>query len=123
MKKHINLMMSYKSEHTALMESRKHTAWYIKGIRGASKIRINPGNIGGDENVKRVVEACRLHKLPIRKNKIRQNAYFLLDQSNLILYRPLHLYHLLNAPNPDSLFESIIEKTGLGDVALYFSIS
>ena len=25
--------------------------------RGADKIRINPGNIGGDENVKKVVEA------------------------------------------------------------------
>ncbi|MBQ9116196.1 MAG: flavodoxin-dependent (E)-4-hydroxy-3-methylbut-2-enyl-diphosphate synthase [Clostridia bacterium] len=34
--------------------------------RGADKIRINPGNIGGDENVKRVVEACRAHGLPIR---------------------------------------------------------
>ena len=34
--------------------------------RGADKIRINPGNIGGDENVKRVVDACRTHGLPIR---------------------------------------------------------
>ncbi len=34
--------------------------------RGADKIRINPGNIGGDENVKRVVDACRAKGLPIR---------------------------------------------------------
>ncbi len=34
--------------------------------RGADKIRINPGNIGGAENVRRVVEACRAHHVPIR---------------------------------------------------------
>ena len=30
------------------------------------KIRINPGNIGGDENVKAVAEACRKRNIPIR---------------------------------------------------------
>ena len=34
--------------------------------RGADKIRINPGNIGGDDRVKAVVDACREHKVPIR---------------------------------------------------------
>lgn len=33
---------------------------------GASKIRINPGNIGGQENVKKVVEVCRERNIPIR---------------------------------------------------------
>ncbi len=33
---------------------------------GADKIRINPGNIGGAENVKAVAEACRKHGVPIR---------------------------------------------------------
>lgn len=33
---------------------------------GADKIRINPGNIGGDDRVKAVVDACREHKVPIR---------------------------------------------------------
>ena len=33
---------------------------------GIDKIRINPGNIGGDENVKAVAEACRLGNIPIR---------------------------------------------------------
>ena len=31
--------------------------------RGADKIRINPGNIGGDDRVKAVVDACREHKV------------------------------------------------------------
>ena len=33
---------------------------------GAAKIRINPGNIGGEDRVKAVVDACRKHKVPIR---------------------------------------------------------
>lgn len=33
---------------------------------GADKIRINPGNIGGDDRVEAVVDACREHKVPIR---------------------------------------------------------
>ena len=34
--------------------------------RGADKIRINPGNIGGEERVRAVVDACRAHHVPIR---------------------------------------------------------
>ena len=34
--------------------------------RGIDKIRINPGNIGGAENVKAVAEACRSRGIPIR---------------------------------------------------------
>ena len=33
---------------------------------GASKIRINPGNIGGQENVQAVVAACKEKNIPIR---------------------------------------------------------
>ena len=33
---------------------------------GAAKIRINPGNIGGEDRVKAVVEVCRERKIPIR---------------------------------------------------------
>ena len=32
---------------------------------GASKIRINPGNIGGEDRVKAVVDVCREKKIPI----------------------------------------------------------
>jgi (E)-4-hydroxy-3-methylbut-2-enyl-diphosphate synthase len=34
--------------------------------RGIDKIRINPGNIGGPENVKAVAEACKARHIPIR---------------------------------------------------------
>ena len=33
---------------------------------GASKIRINPGNIGGEDNVKAVVDICKEKNIPIR---------------------------------------------------------
>ena len=34
--------------------------------RGVDKIRINPGNIGGKDNVRAVVDACRARHIPIR---------------------------------------------------------
>ena len=33
---------------------------------GAAKIRINPGNIGGEDRVRAVVDACRARHIPIR---------------------------------------------------------
>ena len=33
---------------------------------GVDKIRINPGNIGDESNVKQVADACRAHNIPIR---------------------------------------------------------
>ena len=33
---------------------------------GADKVRINPGNIGGEDRVKAVADACRIHNIPIR---------------------------------------------------------
>lgn len=33
---------------------------------GVDKVRINPGNIGDEERVKQVVEACKSHHIPIR---------------------------------------------------------
>ena len=33
---------------------------------GADKIRINPGNIGDEERVRAVADACRAHSIPIR---------------------------------------------------------
>ena len=34
--------------------------------QGVDKIRINPGNIGGEDRVKAVADACRARKIPIR---------------------------------------------------------
>lgn len=34
--------------------------------RGIDKVRINPGNIGDEDNIKKVVDCCKKHKVPIR---------------------------------------------------------
>lgn len=39
----------------------------IKAVEGgADKLRINPGNIGGEQNVKELVACCKMHGIPIR---------------------------------------------------------
>ncbi len=43
-----------------------HKLALICADNGAAKIRINPGNIGSDENVKAVADKCRQMNIPIR---------------------------------------------------------
>ena len=39
----------------------------IKSIEnGIDKVRINPGNIGSEENIKKVADCLKLHKIPVR---------------------------------------------------------
>lgn len=38
-KKHMDRLINLKGEKVALKEMRKHTAWYLKGIRGSGKFR------------------------------------------------------------------------------------
>lgn len=62
---------------------------------GADKIRINPGNIGGDDRVKAVVEACRGRGIPIR---IGVNSGSLEKE----------LLHKYGHPTPEALVESAL---------------
>ena len=41
---------------------------------GVDKIRINPGNIGGDDRVKAVATVCREKKIPIRRVSSQSTA-------------------------------------------------
>lgn len=41
----VDLMMQYKDPRTAILESRKHAAWYLKGIKGAASLRRMCGEI------------------------------------------------------------------------------
>ena len=67
---------------------------------GVSKIRINPGNIGSDENVRRVVEACRKNSVPIR---IGVNSGSL----------EKHILEKYGAPTPEALAESALYHASL----------
>ncbi len=62
---------------------------------GVDKIRINPGNIGGMENVKKVVDACTKRNIPIR---IGVNSGSL-EKEILARY---------GAPTPEALVESAL---------------
>lgn len=39
MNRHIKLLCGYKGEYVGMREARKHTAWYLKGFRGAARLR------------------------------------------------------------------------------------
>lgn len=52
----VELMKKYKNERVAILESRKHTAWYMTGLRGASNIRRMCGEISSVEDIKRIIE-------------------------------------------------------------------
>ena len=67
---------------------------------GVDKIRINPGNIGGLDRVKAVVDACRARNLPIR---IGVNSGSL-EKELLAKY---------GAPTPEALVESALNHAAL----------
>lgn len=67
---------------------------------GVDKIRINPGNIGSDDRVKAVADACRLHNIPIR---IGVNSGSL-EKELLAKY---------GSPTPDALCESALRHAAL----------
>ena len=78
---------------------------------GAAKIRINPGNIGGEERVRAVVDVCKEKKIPIR---IGVNGGSL-DKKLLEKY---------GRPTPEALVESafshiaLLEKFGFYDICV-----
>ena len=84
--------------------------------RGADKIRINPGNIGGEENVRAVAEACRARNIPIR---IGVNAGSL----------EARLIEKYGHPCPEAMVESarghieLLNKFGFDDICLSLKTS
>ena len=84
--------------------------------RGIDKIRINPGNIGGEEHVKAVAEACRTRMIPIR---IGVNAGSLEKK----------LLEKYGHPCPEAMVESarsharMLEKYDFGDICLSLKTS
>ena len=83
---------------------------------GVDKIRINPGNIGDDDRVRAVCEACKKRNIPIR---IGVNGGSL-EKEILAKY---------GAPTPEALCESamyhasLLEKFGFFDTVISMKIS
>lgn len=78
---------------------------------GVDKMRINPGNIGSDDRVKKVVEACRSRNIPIR---IGVNSGSV-EKDILAKY---------GAPTPEAMAESamyhasLLEKFDFDDIVI-----
>lgn len=78
---------------------------------GVDKVRINPGNIGSDDRVKKVVEACRSRNIPIR---IGVNSGSV-EKEILAKY---------GAPTPEAMAESamyhasLLEKFDFDDIVI-----
>ena len=56
LKRQIELMHQYKSPRIAILESRKHTAWYMQGLNGAAALRRMCGEINSLADIDRICE-------------------------------------------------------------------
>lgn len=54
--RHLDLVVSFKGEHVGVREMRKHLAWYIKGMRGAARMREQIFTAETVEQVKQIIE-------------------------------------------------------------------
>ncbi len=70
---------------------------------GAQGIRINPGNLGGSDKLKRVVDAARAHRVPIRVGV----------NSGSVEKDLLERYGYPTAENPEALVESALRNVRL----------
>lgn len=83
---------------------------------GMDKIRINPGNIGSEENVKKVADACRVRGIPIR-----------IGINGGSLEKPVLAKY--GAPTPEAMLESamghvkLLNKYDFDDICLSLKCS
>lgn len=56
MMRQIRLMCKYKDPHIAILESRKHTAWYMRGLEGAAGLRRLCGEINSISDIEAICQ-------------------------------------------------------------------
>ena len=56
LKKQVALMSEYKDPHIAVLEARKHAAWYMQGLNGAAALRRLCGEISSMADIERICE-------------------------------------------------------------------
>lgn len=56
MLRQVELMQEYKDPYIAILESRKHTAWYMRGVINAANYRKMCGEIKSMDDIKRIYE-------------------------------------------------------------------
>ncbi len=66
--RHIEKLCEYKGNYVGMREARKHSGWYIKGIRGAAALRQEIGSVETMEQLKSIAEKV------IRTDSINQQG-------------------------------------------------
>ncbi len=66
--RHIEKLCEYKGNYVGMREARKHSGWYIKGIRGAAALRQEIGSLETIEQLKSIAEKV------IRTDSINQQG-------------------------------------------------
>ncbi len=60
--KQVKLMSEYKQDHRAFLEARKHTAWYMQGLKGAAELRRLSGAVSSMKDIEAVcIKALELN--------------------------------------------------------------
>jgi len=83
---------------------------------GVDKIRINPGNIGSEDDVKKVVDACQAKQIPIRIG---------INSGSI----EKHILEKYDKPTPEAMVESakyhvrLLEKFGFSDIIISLKAS
>lgn len=57
MSRHIQKLCEYKGERIGMREARKHTAWYMRGLRGAARLRVMCGKLKEPDDMKHLIQA------------------------------------------------------------------
>ncbi len=99
---------------------------------GAHGIRINPGNLGGEDKLARVVDAAKLHHVPIRvgvnsgsieKGLLREYGYPTPEHPDALILSALNNVRLLEAHGFDAIKISIKSSDTLTTIAGYRKLS
>jgi (E)-4-hydroxy-3-methylbut-2-enyl-diphosphate synthase len=83
---------------------------------GVDKIRINPGNIGSEDNIKKVVDACKQNAIPIRIG---------INSGSI----EKHILEKYKKPSPEAMVASakyhveLLEKFGFEDIIISLKAS
>ena len=59
--KQVDLMEQYKGTRVAMLEARKHTAWYLRGLPGAAALRRDCGCIESKSDIEKICEKALEH--------------------------------------------------------------
>ena len=108
---------------------------------GAAKIRINPGNIGGEDRVRAVVDCCKAHHIPIRigvnggsleKSLLQRDGHVtaqaLVDSafSHIALLEKFGVYDIcvsMKSSNVPLMMEAYRRFSGMSDYPLHVGVT